>query len=83
VLPGLQNAANDVDLVDAIGDYDRWRYLLDVINLEGLFPIEALRGGGFVHSTPAAFVTEIANAGRLRLHQDFIRAVPGRMTGYR
>jgi hypothetical protein len=64
VRPGLENAANDAELVDAVGAYDRWRTMLDVIDLDGALPIEAL-GGEVVHRTPAAFATEIAAAGEV------------------
>ena len=62
VLPALRNAGTDAELVDAVGAYDRWRFMLDIIDLDGEPPIEAL-GGGIEHRTPAAFAADIAAAG--------------------
>jgi hypothetical protein len=62
VLPGLQNADDDAALLDAVANYDRWRYMLDFIDLDGDVPIENL-GGAAVHQVPDGFGDDVSQAG--------------------
>lgn len=61
VLPGLQNSDSDAALVDAIGAYDSWRYLLATIHSNGNLPIEVL-GGGPQLELPDEFQGEVDQA---------------------
>jgi hypothetical protein len=63
VFPGLENAATDPGLLDAIGDYWTWRYLLNLIANGGQVPIASLVGGGAdLLTVPPAFAPDDANA---------------------
>ncbi len=62
VLPTLQNADDDAALLDAVANYDRWRYMLDFIDLDGDVPIENL-GGEAVHHVPDGFADDVSHAG--------------------
>lgn len=76
VLPRLQDSANDTDLLDALAAYDRWRFLLALIEDGGEIPIADLNGGVAVLPIPSGFESENTEALAIAA-QDLAQAIEG------